>query len=155
MHTIKPLTWGLLAVLVTRATVAESTVTAELDWLAGQWCAETGGEFIEEHWLPARGDLLLGLGRTIRDGRTVSFEFLRIERRGADVTYLAQPQGAAPTAFRMTASGTHWARFENPQHDFPKRVEYRLTPGGLHAEIAGPGKDGKEFVIPFAYRRCG
>ena len=51
----------------------------------------------------------------------------------------------------MTASGDDWARFENPAHDFPKRVEYRRTPDGLHAEIAGPGKGGKELVIPFDY----
>ena len=59
-----------------------------------------------------------------------------------------------PISFRLTASGDNWARFENPQHDFPKRVEYRRTANGLHAEIAGPGEAGKELVIPFDYRPC-
>jgi hypothetical protein len=70
------------------------------------------------------------------------------------INYVAQPQGGAPTAFALRASGADWARFENPQHDFPKRVEYRRTATGLHAEIAGPGRDGKEVVIPFDYRAC-
>jgi len=29
--------------------------------------------------------------------------------------------------------------------------EYRRTKAGLNAEIAGPGKGGKEIVIPFDY----
>ena len=50
-----------------------------IDWLAGHWCSEAGDERIEEYWLPAAGDVALGVGRTIRDGRTTSFEFMRIE----------------------------------------------------------------------------
>ncbi len=154
MRTLKLIALCTLVACTTGATVAESPAPGGLDWLAGQWCMESGGEFVEEHWLSPRGDVMLGVGRTIRSGKTMNFEFLRIERRAAVTNYLAQPQGGAPTAFRMTASGTNWARFENPEHDFPKRVEYRRTSGSLHAEIAGPGKDGKALVIPFEYRAC-
>ena len=154
MRTLKLLALGTLVACTTGATVAESPSAAGLDWLAGHWCMESGGEFIEEHWLPSRGDVMLGVGRTVKGGKTLNFEFLRIERVAASTNYIAQPQGGAPTVFRMTASGANWARFENPEHDFPKRVEYRRTPDGLHAEIAGPGKDGKELVIPFEYRAC-
>lgn len=135
--------------------LATPAAAADFGWLSGHWCAETGGEVIEEHWLPANGDLMLGLSRAVRAGKTASFEFLRIETRDGVANYLAQPQGAPPTAFKLTASGLHWARFENPQHDFPTRVEYRRAATGLHAQIAGPGKNGKERVIPFEYRRCG
>src|SRR6187401_1182005 len=78
--------------------------SADFAWLSGQWCLTTGVEFIEEHWLAPRGDLMLGLSRTIRAGRTSSFEFLRIET-GATTSYIAQPQGRPPTTFRLTASG--------------------------------------------------
>jgi hypothetical protein len=96
---------------------------------------------------------MLGLSRTIRSGKTTSFEFLRIAT-GATTSYIAQPRGRPPTTFRLTASGADWARFENPAHDFPQRIEYRRTPDGLHAETAGPDKDGKETVIPFDYVAC-
>lgn len=115
---------------------------------------ESGGGFIEEHWLPTRGDLMLGVGRTVKDGKTVNFEFMRIESGVGGANYIALPQGGAPTTFRMTASGEAFARFENPAHDFPQRVQYRRTPDGLHAEIAGPGKDRKDVVVSFGYRAC-
>jgi hypothetical protein len=79
---------------------------------------------------------------------------MRIETRDGETRYVAIHEGQPPTAFRLTASGAHWARFENPQHDFPKRVEYRRIESGLRAEIAGPGKNGKETTIQFEFRRC-
>jgi len=154
MRTLKLLTLGTLAACTAGSRSAESPAAPDFGWLGGQWCHEAGGELIEEHWLPARGDLMLGLSRTVKAGKTVSFEFLRIIHEGGGTNYLAQPQGAAPTAFRLTASGTGWARFENPRHDFPRRVEYRRTAKGLHAEIAGPKEGGGELVIPFDYRPC-
>ena len=79
---------------------------------------------------------------------------LSLECRSATTSYIAQPRGRPPTTFRLTASGADWARFENPAHDFPQRIEYHRTPDGLHAETAGPDKDGKETVIPFDYVAC-
>jgi hypothetical protein len=153
MRTLKLLTMAMLA--AGAAPGAGSSAAPQFGWLSGHWCAGSGGELIEEQWLPARGDLMLGLGRTVKAGRTVSFEFLRIEHAAGATNYLAQPQGAPPTAFRLAAAGSAWARFENPGHDFPRRIEYRRTPDGLHAEISGPGEGGKELVISFDYRLCG
>ena len=115
---------------------------------------EKGAESVEEHWLPARGGLLLGMGRTVAAGRARSFEFLRIETHSGKPVLIAQPDGVPPTLFALTASGQGWAKFANPQHDFPKRVEYRRTATGLHAEIAGPREGGRETVIPFDYLPC-
>lgn len=126
----------------------------DLRWFIGHWCAESGGEFIEEQWMEARGDIMLGLSRTVKGAKTASFEYLRIEWTAGVPSYVAQPQGHPPVAFRLTASGPDWARFENPAHDFPKRVEYRRTQRGLRAVIAGPGKDGKDMEIPFDYGTC-
>ena len=144
---------GLAALTLSMAASAD-TKPANLDWFIGHWCSDRQGEFIEEQWLSARGDLMLGLSRTIKGAKTASFEFLRIEWTGGVASYIAQPQGGPPVAFKLTASGADWARFENPAHDFPKRVEYRRTKQGLYAEIAGPGEGGKEMVIPFDYLRC-
>ena len=127
---------------------------ASLDWFAGYWCADRNGDYIDEEWLKPRGDVFLGLSRTVKGAKTANFEFLRIEWKDGVPSYIAQPQGNPPVAFKWVAGGPDWARFENLQHDFPTRVEYRKTANGLHAEIAGPGKDGQELVIPFEYRAC-
>jgi hypothetical protein len=148
-------TCALFAVLVcATATAADAPTVRDFDWLGGHWCGNDGDAAIEEYWLPPAGNLVLGVARGVKGGLTVEHEFLRIEI-GANATQLvAILPGQPPTPFRLTASGEDWARFENPQHDFPTRVEYRRTSSGLHAEIAGPGKDGRQQVIPFEYRRC-
>jgi hypothetical protein len=136
------------------ASSSASEKPAPLDWFAGHWCAQRNGQLIEEQWLAPRGDVLLGLSRTVKGAKTASFEFLRIEWTAGVPSYIAQPQGHPPVVFKWVAGGADWARFENPANDFPKRIEYRKTKDGLFAEIAGPGKDGKDFAIPFDYRAC-
>jgi uncharacterized protein DUF6265 len=140
--------------MVNARAAADDPPARRFDWLSGHWCSESGGQLLEEYWLPTEGELALGVGRTVKAGKTTTFEFMRIETRDGVTNYIALHDGQPPVAFRLTASGPHWARFENPQHDFPRRVEYRRTSSGLHAEIAGPGKDGKDRVISFEYRRC-
>ncbi|HEU5134402.1 MAG TPA: DUF6265 family protein [Steroidobacteraceae bacterium] len=154
MRTLKLIFLGTLAACTASATGAGSPGKSGFGWLAGHWCTDLEGEFIEEAWLSPRGNLMLGVGQTVKGGKTVNFEFMRIESDAGDTNYIAQHRAGAPTAFRMTASGENWARFENPAHDFPKRVEYRRTPNGLRAEVAGPGKGGKELVISFEYLAC-
>jgi hypothetical protein len=136
------------------AVAAEKPATPNLDWIAGYWCLEDQGERTEEFWLPARGGLLIGVSRTTRGERAVSFEFMRIAIESGVPTYIAQPNGKPPVSFKWTAGGSDWARFENPAHDFPRRVEYRRMGERLHAEVAGPGKEGRETVIPYEYTRC-
>jgi len=145
---------GVAAFLQTATSAAEGRQAPRFDWLSGQWCGESDGESLEEFWLPSKGNLALGVGRTIKGGITTSHEFLRIQTRDGATRLTALHNGQSPTAFALTASGADWARFENPEHDFPKRIEYRRVATGLHAEIAGPGDDGKETVIPFEFRRC-
>jgi hypothetical protein len=159
MNTLKPALAMILAATTLAASPTESRPAAadaisRLGWISGHWCQDDGRQRIEERWLDPRGGLLLGAGRTVVDGKATAFEFLRIEVRDGAVTLLAQPNGAPPVPFRLTASGADWGRFENPAHDFPKRVEYRRTATGLHAQIAGPGRDGREQVIPFDYLPC-
>ncbi len=136
----------------TKAT--EPPAMAALDWISGHWCQAVEGGVIEEHWEPSHGGLLIGMGRTVRAGKAVAFEFMRLEWRDGAIYLMAQPNGDPPVQFRLTASGKDWARFENPRHDYPKRVEYRRAGRGLHAEIGGPGADGREKTKPFDYLPC-
>lgn len=94
---------------------------------------------------------MLGMSRTVagvRAGvRTVEFEYLRLEQRKDGIYYVAHPKARCPgTAFKLTRLATNEAVFENPLHDFPKRVIYRKTPEGLVASIdAGEGTRSQSF----------
>ena len=122
----------------------------DLAWLAGHWQEEKEGALTEELWMPPRGGVMLGLNRGVRGERKATFEYLRLESDAQGVVYLASPGGAPPTPFRLTSAAPGHAVFENPEHDFPKRIEYRLEGDVLTASVAGD-KPGPSW----AFRRAG
>jgi hypothetical protein len=110
----------------------------DLEWLAGAWSAESNGGSIEEHWTPPAGGMMLAVSRIIIDGKTVTFEFLRIEERPDGIVYVAQPNGRTGTEFRLTQSEGQSVVFENPEHDHPNLFRYvKTTEGRLRIEIEG------------------
>ena len=113
---------------------------AELSWMSGDWQTPPGGPAqIEEHWTQPAGGSMLGVSRTVIGIRTLEFEYLRLEQRPDGLFYVAHPKArCAGTDFKLTSVTTSEAVFENPSHDFPKRIIYRKTAaGGLVASIDG------------------
>lgn len=93
------------------------------------------------------------MSRTLAGGRTVAHEFLRIEEHEGQVTLVARPSGQPEASFKMIQSSANEVIFENPQHDFPQRVIYRLQPdGSLVGRIEGISK-GKPRAIDFPMKR--
>jgi hypothetical protein len=127
----------LFLTVVVVAFAATSSELEGLRFLEGNWRGESDKARIEEHWIEAAGGTMLGVSRTIVSGKTVAFEFLRIESREDGVYYVAQPNGRPPTDFKLTQVSAREAVFENPQHDHPKIIRYRLGDGTLAAEVEG------------------
>lgn len=121
-----------------------------LGFLSGAWVGTNErGEQVEEHWTHAAGKMLLASGRVTRGATTTFFELLRIEQRedGA-IVLVAQPFGKAATEFRKVASEANEAVFENPSHDWPKRIRYRAAPGELQVRVEGdPGQPVDAIVM--------
>ena len=130
------------------AAPAGPEAVAALEWLAGSWSGETGGLAMEEHWTSVSGGALLGMHRDVKNGRMVSFEFLRIDVSGGAVTYWGSPRSAPPTPFRLKELGPgRRVVFENPEHDFPQRILYwRTDDDALHARIEGPATTGEKAM---------
>lgn len=136
---------SVLITLGSNATSSQAPAVAthslsELKWIAGSWkTAEGGRTQIEEHWTGAAGDSMLGMSRTVAGGRTVEFEYLRLEQRADGIFYVAHPKARCPgTDFKLIQLTRTEATFENQQHDFPKRIIYKLTlQGALVASIDG------------------
>src|SRR5438552_9331532 len=116
----------------------------QLAWMTGRWISNgEDGTITEEYWMPPRGGTMLGIGRSVdvASQRTMFFEFLRLEARPEGVTYWASPNGKQPaTPFRMIESITGHAIFENPQHDFPRTIDYWRDGDLLHGRIEGVEK---------------
>jgi hypothetical protein len=139
----------MLAVLLP-AWPAAQTAKPTLDglaWMAGSWSGETRGIQMEEHWTAPKSNSMIGVHRDVGKGRTLGFEFLRIEQQGDQIVYLSMPNGRSPaTPFSLKeASGTRVV-FENPSHDFPQRIIYWKDGNDLRARIEGTmnGKAGSE-----------
>lgn len=132
------------------------TAAAEIDrlaWLSGRWTQEVAQGLREEYWLEPSGGTMLGIGRTVAGGKTVEYEYLRIEERGASLFYVASPLGQSTASFRAIEIRDSLAVFEDPDHDFPQRIRYRLAPdGSLLAQIEGVVQ-GKLHAIDFPMRR--
>ena len=133
------ITWSANASKQTSAAGAAPKI-AELVWMSGDWQTAPGGRAqIEEHWTRPAGGTMIGVGRTVAGDKTVEFEFLRIEQRGDDIFYVANPNAQCPqTDFKLTRLSGQEVVFENPEHDFPKRVVYRKkSDGSLLASVDG------------------
>ncbi len=109
----------------------------DLAWLSGNWLAtRPTGSTVEEKWSSPKGGAMLGTSRSVNtSGKMFAFEFLRVVEREGSLVYVAQPNGAAPTEFVLTENTSKRAVFENPRHDYPKRIVYELSGDGLVATI--------------------
>jgi hypothetical protein len=123
---------------------------SDISWIAGDWQTAPGGRRqIEEHWTSVAGATMMGVSRTVAGEKTVEFEYLRIEQRADGIFYVAHPNARCPgTDFKLTKASATEAVFENPAHDFPKRIIYRKTEEGLTASIDG-GEGTKAMSFPF------
>jgi hypothetical protein len=142
----------IIANLLLCASFSVQTPTlADLSWISGDWQTAPGGRRqIEEHWTNAAGGSMMGVSRTVAGDKTIEFEYLRIEQRADGLYYVAHPKARCPgTDFKLTRASATEAVFENPQHDFPKRIIYRKTgDDGLTATVdAGEGTKAMSFVF--------
>lgn len=140
-------------VILAQHTNAASDI-ADLAWIAGNWTGVQDGLEMEESWLPPKGNTMLGLHRDVKNNRTISFEFLRIEATADGITYWGSPHGKPAVPFRLIELSGKKATFENTKHDFPQRIIYWLgSDDMLHAKIEGIYK-GESSSEEWSWRRA-
>ncbi len=130
----------------------------DLAWLAGCWASVDGEPGSGETWTAPAGGTLLGIGRTVKGGRTVAHEFQQIrETEPGRIVLIALPSGQKEATFALVRLSDREVVFENLQHDFPQRVLYRLTGADqLLGRIEGQ-RDGEVRGVDFPLKRiaCG
>lgn len=127
------------------------TALSDMAWLSGCWQGRDGNAVLEEIWSKPSGGSMLGLGRTVRGNRTVSFEFMQFREENGSLVFLPQPGGGTRVSFPLKDAFGGKATFENLKHDFPQRVIYeRKGKALMWASIEGMqnGKaERQEFVM--------
>ncbi len=126
---------------------------SRLAWLSGCMELRSGPRLIEEQWTSPRGGLMLGMSRTSRNDSILEFEQIRIESRPDGLYYVASPSRQATTEFKATAVLDSSVVFENPSHDFPQKISYRMSGrDSIVASIEGP-RGGQTRSLAYPYRR--
>jgi hypothetical protein len=142
-----------LAIAAAALSAQEPAGVARLKWMTGCWELRSGTRLIEERWTSPRGGLLLGTSRTSRSDSIVEFEQIRIETRSDGIFYVASPSRQATAEFKASSVLDSAVVFENPAHDFPKKISYRKAGAdSIIASIEGP-RGGQTRTIAYPYRR--
>ena len=154
MTPFHPLALALLLITPPAAQADGGADLAKLAWLGGCWNSDSGEPGSVEQWLPLAGGSLLGVSRTVRQGKTVAHEFMRIQAQAdGTLAFHAQPSGQRPETFPVLRLTDTEVVFENLQHDFPQRIVYALEGGNqLNARIEGM-RDGSLRVVRFPMHR--
>lgn len=137
----------LLLMLLTCFSCQQKTTFTELEkanWFLGCWENKTPEATFSEEWKIENDSLYLGKSYFINNDDTLFAETVRLEQRKNDLVYVVtvpNQNEEQPVAFKLTYSTADYLVFENPEHDFPKKITYKLvTNESLYAEISGNGK---------------
>ena len=125
-----------------------------IQWLLGYWVADDGKTITVESWKKVSPLTFEGFGesRSKSSGERQSRESLRLIEMANELFYVAKPeQNNLPVAFKLTRCSNKSAVFENPAHDFPKKLEYQLSIENKMTVTVSDEK-GKSFNITFIRR---
>ena len=121
----------------------------EFLFFQGTWQME--GKEIFERWDMLNNTTMKGIAYTIHEGQVVVFEYLDVLYDNNEFVYMAtvpdQNQGKS-IVFKITAKTDDTFTFENPEHDFPKKIVYqKLNETELFVQISGDDQQGFSYKL--------
>lgn len=120
--------WLMSTFLSSGAWSAESCRSLDAaHWLPGTWVAIDGDRTVTETWTKMSATTFEGSGVTTKGASqaVVDGESLRLLEMQQGVFYVAKvAHNRLPIAFELTQCSPQRLVFENPAHDFPRRLEY-------------------------------
>lgn len=123
--------------------------------LEGMWLMQTKKGFVGEEWKKLNKDQINGRGIFIRGSDTTTSENIKLVKQADGIFYIPvveDQNNKQPVIFKMTGNSNKMFVFENPGHDFPKRVVYKfISADSLHAFVDDGTETGKR--LDFYYKR--
>ncbi|MDR2017176.1 MAG: DUF6265 family protein, partial [Burkholderiales bacterium] len=97
-----------------------------LAWLEGCWKGSVNQRDYREHWLPLRGEMMLGASHTVVGDRTQDYQFLRMEVRDDAVYYVIASPNEKEHRFKLSGETTDKEdtiyAFNNVEDAFPQTL---------------------------------
>src|SRR5436305_978777 len=108
----------LVSVFVLLAAGGAPATIEHVAWMQGCWQVGAGPRIVEEQWMAPRGGVMLGMGRTVRNGTLVEYESVVLREQDGRLAYDAHPSGQPSAVFLSQRLEGSTVVFENPNHDF-------------------------------------
>lgn len=119
----------------------KSTGVGLFSWLNGNWLMKDKDGTTTEEWTTVNDSMMEGKSDFIKGDSVIPFETIKIFKQDTSFIYEAKAAGQnneLPVQFRLSSFSDSGFVAENPSHDFPKRITYRLiNKDSLHAFIDG------------------
>ncbi|MBA3564334.1 MAG: hypothetical protein H0W33_10070 [Gammaproteobacteria bacterium] len=146
---------GLIAIVMSGAIRADDQPAGleALGWLTGTWIDERGGASSEHYWTSVRGGTLLGLQRDIGPDGDAWVEFVKVHETPEGIVFTVIPLGQAQAEFALVSSSERRAVFENPAHDFPRRIVYWLENDDILAARIEGSADSEQRSSEWRWKR--
>ena len=95
------------------------------DWMTGAWAHANGESWADEYWTPTRAGIMIGASRSGKGEKLQFWEQMRIVREAdGKLAFCAISGDQKPVRFVATKVSAEAITFENPQHDYPRRIAY-------------------------------
>ncbi|SCY87619.1 DUF6265 family protein [Flavobacterium caeni] len=126
------------------------------EWFLGNWGHQTPQGDLSENWEKINDSTYHGASYFIKGKDTLFAESIVLSEVKGDLLYnvtVPGQNGDLPVAFKMTSGTANQLVFENPSHDYPKKITYRLVnQDSIVAEISGT-QEGKAMSETFPLGR--
>lgn len=142
------------ALFILFITVIASAQSGLPDYLQGTWKMEN--KEIYEHWDKPNESALKGFSYSLKDGKMTVSEYLEITEINKEINYKAtvlnQNQGKE-VKFKLTKKDSTYT-FENPDHDFPKKIVYqKLNDKEIFVRISDGRQKEFEYKMQKQYQK--
>ena len=142
---------GLLLFNYAAPGIKQPTKLQPLLWMIGEWQMQTKNGFIIESWKITNDSTFTGKSYTLKpDGSKQVLENIELVYRMHELFYIPAVENQnnrQPVKFKLSAYNAKSFIAFNNEHDYPKRISYRLDGNdSLHAKI----DDGSERPVKFS-----
>ena len=136
-------------IFVMQMSFVKADSLSELYFLEGTWKTENKETY--EVWTKAADGTLEGQGYKIKDGQKVVTEYLRISLIDGKATYQARvpnQNNNQTISFTLNSEVKDKFSFENPTHDFPRKIQYKpIDANTIQVSVLGEADKGFGYRI--------
>jgi hypothetical protein len=128
----------------------------QLAKLKGIWVMQKGTMKIFESWTQLSAHEYKGKSWMVKNGDSAISETLILSFSNGIINYnstVAGQNDGKSVSFTLTKAANNTYIFENPQHDFPKRIIYQFTSDDELTAFIDDGTDGGTKKSVFNYKR--